>query len=67
MNPVKAIREKCLDCCCGSKKEVELCPSEACALYPFRFGRNPFRKKKEYTEEERAVMAERMRNIHRSR
>nr|DAE34801.1 MAG TPA: hypothetical protein [Caudoviricetes sp.] len=24
-NPVKAIRAKCLDCCCGSSNEVELC------------------------------------------
>lgn len=23
-NPVKAIRAKCLDCCCGSSNEVEL-------------------------------------------
>lgn len=24
MTPVKAIRAKCLDCCCGSTKEVRL-------------------------------------------
>ena len=27
LTPIKAIRAKCLDCCCGSAKEVELCPS----------------------------------------
>ena len=60
-NPVKAIRAKCLDCCCGQTKEVTLCVSSACPLYPFRFGKNPYRSKREYTEEQRAAMAERMR------
>ena len=35
----KAIREKCLDCCGGSKYEVKLCPCSKCALYPYRLGR----------------------------
>lgn len=26
MTPMKAIRAKCLDCCCGQAKEVRLCP-----------------------------------------
>lgn len=43
MTPVKAIREKCLDCCCGQVKEVRLCPSETCALWPYRMGKNPAR------------------------
>lgn len=55
-NPVKAIRSKCLECSCGSSNEVKLCPITDCALYPFRFGKNPYRKKKEYTEEEKAAL-----------
>jgi len=35
----KAIRVKCVDCCCGSYKEVKLCPVLDCSLYPWRFGR----------------------------
>lgn len=62
-NPVKAIRAKCLDCCCGQTKEVELCQSTKCALFPFRFGKNPYRTKRELTEEQRAVMAERMKAL----
>ena len=62
-NPVKAIREKCLDCMCGNSNEVKICPCEDCSLHPFRFGRNPYRQKREYTEEERARMAEHMQNI----
>lgn len=43
MTPLKAIREKCLDCCCSSAQEVRLCTCEKCALYQFRFGKNPNR------------------------
>lgn len=43
ISPLKAIRLKCLDCCCGSSNEVKLCPVTSCALYPFRFGKNPNR------------------------
>lgn len=59
-NAVKAIREKCLDCCCGSANEVKLCGIEKCPLYPFRFGKNPYRKKRELTEEQRQALIERM-------
>lgn len=37
-NLFKAIRAKCLDCCCGSSNEVEKCPADDCPLYPYRFG-----------------------------
>lgn len=59
-NPVKAIRAYCLSCVCGSSTEVDRCPIEECALYPFRFGRNPFRTKRELTEEQKTAMAERL-------
>ena len=39
--PIKAIRAKCIDCCCGSYKEVRLCTVIDCALYPYRMGRRP--------------------------
>ena len=34
----KAIRLKCLDCCCGSVYEVRLCPVRKCPLWRFRLG-----------------------------
>ena len=52
-NPVKVIREKCLDCCCGTAKEVKLCTVEECPLHPFRFGRNPYRSRRDMTPEEK--------------
>lgn len=60
-SPIKAIRAKCLDCCCDSSNEVRMCTITDCPLYPFRFGKNPYRTKREYTEEQRAVMVERLR------
>lgn len=60
MNPLKAIRAKCLDCCCGQVNEVKECPCTDCPLYPFREGRNPFRKKRELTEEEKAALGARL-------
>ena len=47
---LKAVRAKCLDCCCWQKNEVKLCPATQCPLYDFRMGKNPFRKKKVLSE-----------------
>lgn len=41
--PLKAIRNKCLDCCNESYIEVEKCPVNDCPLYSYRFGKNPSR------------------------
>lgn len=35
----KAIRLKCLDCCCGQVKEVRLCSATRCPLWRFRLGK----------------------------
>lgn len=59
-SPLKAIREKCLDCCAGQTSEVKYCPAEDCPLWPFRMGKNPFRKERELTEEQKINLAERM-------
>lgn len=59
VTPMKAIRMKCLDCCGGSSNEVNLCAAKVCPLYAFRTGKNPYRAKREYTEEQRAEIAER--------
>jgi hypothetical protein len=43
LTPVRAIREKCLDCSCGSVYEVTHCRITSCALWTFRLGKNPNR------------------------
>lgn len=59
LTPMRAIRKKCLDCS-GTWHEVKLCPVTTCPLYVFRFGKNPYRPKREYTEEERDAMRARL-------
>lgn len=51
MTPIKAIRAKCLDCCCGSFQEVRLCTVQNCPLYPYRFGKRPRTNKVPETQE----------------
>lgn len=45
--PMKAIRAKCLECCCGSAYEVKLCEITSCPLYDFRLGKKPIGKTNE--------------------
>ena len=59
-NPVKAIRAFCLECSGDSTAEVKFCPREVCPLYPFRTGKNPYRQRREMTEEEKRVLADRL-------
>lgn len=61
-NPMKAIRAKCLDCCCGQRLVVEECSCEDCPLHPFRLGKNPYRKKREMSEEQKEAAKQRMQN-----
>jgi hypothetical protein len=49
--PLKAVRQHCVGCCGGNTSEPAYCPSTACALWLFRFGRNP-------TPEERQAVAD---------
>jgi len=58
ITPLRAIREKCLDCTLGSANEVSLCPMEnSCSLWPFRFGKNPNVKLSDEERERRSRMA----------
>ena len=60
LTPIKAIRAKCLDCCCGNQNEVKLCPINDCPLYPYRLGKNPYIK---LSEEQKAARAARLGKI----
>lgn len=66
-SPLKAIRANCLQCVGGSPNEVKLCTSKTCYLYPFRFGKNPYAKKRELTEEQRAAISERLKDAREKR
>ena len=62
-NPVKAIRAFCLECSGDSFAEVKSCPRTVCPLYPFRLGKNPYRQRREMTEEEKQVLRDRLRDV----
>jgi len=41
LTPLRAIRHRCLDCSNEQSLEVKMCPVKGCALWNYRFGRNP--------------------------
>lgn len=55
-----AIRQMCLSCMGGSSREVLLCASANCSLWPFRMGTDPFREKREMSEEQREASVQRL-------
>lgn len=42
----KIIRKKCLECTGFQKSEIRKCTATACALWPYRMGKNPFQSAK---------------------
>lgn len=58
-SPVRAIRAKCLNCSSFNEAEVRNCIINACPLFPFRMGRNPYRTRT-MTDEQRIACAERL-------
>lgn len=61
---LRSVRLKCLDCSCGSPKEVEICPVTNCALYPYRFGKSLTRKGRSLTDEQKSAARERLLAYH---
>ena len=53
-SPLKAIRQHCLECCCGSAYEVKNCVIHDCNLYPFRT--------RSMTEEQKQAASERLKS-----
>ena len=47
----KAIRLKCIDCCCGNMAEVRRCPSEHCPLWRYRMGKEIKDENVEFSDE----------------
>jgi hypothetical protein len=59
-NPLKAIRARCLDCCCDQPGEVRKCVAVACPSWPFRMGTNPFRQRRTLSAEQKLRITERL-------
>lgn len=60
-SPLKAIRAHCLQCVGTSNAVKECGGDESCPLFDFRFGKNPYRKVRVMSKEERIAAAERLR------
>ena len=58
-SPLKAIREKCIDCCAGSLVEVRECELKSCALHPFRMGKNS-ENKRQLSDDQISARVERL-------
>ena len=58
VSPLRALRLKCLDCCNESSQEVRLCTAVDCPSWPFRMGKNPWRRKLD--PQERAALQARL-------
>lgn len=72
LTPIKAIRAKCMDCCCYQRNEVAACPCTNCALWPYRFGKRPVvegqeKKKRVLTDEQKAKLAENVKKAQEAR
>lgn len=65
-SPLYAIKTFCYECCGESYHEVKYCNSKSCALYPFRFGFNPF-SNRTLSDEQRQAVSERFKNFHKNR
>lgn len=60
----RADRLHCLECVGFSAYEVRNCSHTICAMWPFRFGKDPGRVKRDLSEEQKTAMVERFkRNI----
>ena len=66
-SPQKAIVNFCISCMGYHKPYVKECTSLNCPLYDFRLGKNPYRKSREYTEEEKEQLKERARKARESK
>jgi hypothetical protein len=53
---LQVIRARCMDCSCFQPSEVRKCTAVGCPSWPYRMGTNPFRDKKELTEEHKAKL-----------
>ena len=59
--PIGAIKEFCKKCI-GGAHYVDGCTDINCDIFPYRKGKNPFRKKRKLTDEQRKQLSERLKN-----
>lgn len=59
--PLKAIRTFCVEeCCCGNYNFAKTCVDNKCPLFAFRLGKNPYRKQRTLSDEQKKDLSERL-------
>jgi hypothetical protein len=66
LTPLKAIRWKCLECHNFNPLSVRVCNLKTCALFKYRFGRNPAVKNKLNADQKKRA-SERLKKKHKKR
>ena len=61
-SPLKAIREKCIECAGGRAESLAKCNMINCPLWDYRFGTNPYKEERVITPEEREEIRRRLFN-----
>jgi hypothetical protein len=56
---IQAIRQNCIDCSGGNRAEVARCTVTKCPLFPFRLGKNPNKRPRIMTDEQRELLSQR--------
>tara|TARA_R100001369_G_scaffold46737_3_gene73115 strand:- start:15360 stop:15602 length:243 start_codon:yes stop_codon:yes gene_type:complete len=51
---LKAIKKNCIECSGGSFAEVKECTVYKCHMWPFRLGKNPWRKEMSQEQKDKA-------------
>ena len=62
MTPLSQIHKFCISCMGDQSRLVKDCTTKSCPLWPYRTGHNT-NSKRQFTEEQRQAMAERMRKV----
>ncbi len=67
MPVLDVIRARCMDCSSQQQSEVRKCTAVQCPSWPYRMGTNPWREKKELTEERREQLKNIMANARKAK
>jgi hypothetical protein len=64
LTPMRAIRANCLECSGGNQAEVRSCVISTCPLFPYRMGKNPYRKPRDLSEAQLTALRDRLASFH---
>lgn len=66
-SPLVAVRKKCLECMENSAKRVKECECSDCPTFHLRLGKNPFRRSRVVSEDEKKKLSIRSKEMWRKK